>query len=67
MSDHNDLALSLWAATAPPAPEAPALEGERRADVAVVAPACLASLSSQVLLLSLLSVPLSSSSCLLLS
>ncbi len=36
MSDHNDLALSLWAATAPPAPEAPALEGERRADVAVV-------------------------------
>lgn len=36
MSDHNDLALSLWAATAPAAPETPALEGERRADVAVV-------------------------------
>jgi glycine/D-amino acid oxidase-like deaminating enzyme len=27
---------SLWAASAPPAPEAPALEGEARADVAIV-------------------------------
>ena len=36
MTDHNDLARTLWAATAPPAPETPPLEGERRADVAVV-------------------------------